>query len=283
MTTTTRERELGLSTVRWLVPVLLLLVGCRSSGPDAVRVADALYADGRWEQAAAAYQALPDISESWQAYGAWRAAAIHRDALKDPERAEAAFAACARRWGELEWGYTCQVELGDLVRDLGRPRAAIDAYRKALEIRPRGGQAEHCLLESGRSYLTIGEPAQARVEWDELARAFPRSPLLPMVAVEAARAYDLEDLHEESLAAYREAQKRWPEHSSAPLAVYGEAEALEQLGRLTEAQEAFERALLVHPNPDAVRLKLERLRNRADRKEQKATSVPDSGKRYPWR
>ena len=266
-----------------LLLVLVLLAGCEKVGPDAVRAADALYADGRWEQAAAAYQELPEAAGAWRSYGAWRASAIFRDALKDPERAEASFVLCARQWSEEEWGYTCQVELGDLVRDLGRPRAAIDAYRKAVELRPRGGHAERCLLESGRAYLSLGEPAQARVEWDELARSFPRSPLLPMIAVESARAYDLEGLHEEALTAYRAAQKRWPKHSSLPLAVYGEAEALEQLGRLSEAREAFERALEVHPNPVAVRLKLERLRGREERKEQKATTVPDSGKRYPWR
>ena len=262
---------------------MILLAGCGKAGPDAVRAADALFAEGRWEQAAAAYQDLPESAATWRSYGAWRASAIFRDALKDPERAEATFTACSRQWAEQEWGYTCQVELGDLVRDLGRPRAAIDAYRKAIELRPRGSHAEHCLLESGRAYLSLGEPAQARVEWDELARAFPRSPLLPMIAVEAARAYDLEGLHEEALAVYRDAQKQWPNHSSMPLAIYGEAEALEQLGRLSEAREAFERALAVHPNPVAVRLKLERLRGREERKQQKATTVPDSGKRYPWR
>jgi tetratricopeptide (TPR) repeat protein len=269
--------------MRRLLPLLLLLAACGKAGPDAVRAADALYADGRWEQAAAAYQELPEDSATWRAYGAWRSAAIYRDALKDTDRAEAAFQDCAKEWAETDWGYTCQVELGDLVRDLGRPRAAIDAYRKGVELRPRGRHAEHCLLESGRAYISIGEPAQARVEWDELARTFSRSPLLPMVAVEAARAYDLEGLHEEALAGYREAQKQWPTHSSNPLAVYGEAEALEQLGRLSEARETFERALQVHPNPDAVRLKLERLRARESRKEQKTTNVPDSGRRYPWR
>jgi tetratricopeptide (TPR) repeat protein len=261
----------------WLL-AWVLLSGCGPPTPAAVASADALYAAGRWEQAAAAYQDLGDAAEPWKAYGAWRAAAIHRDALKDPERAEAAFTACAKGWPEQDWGYACQVELGDLVRDLGRPRAAIDAYRKALEIRPRGGHAERCLIESGRAYLSLGEPAQARVEWEELARSFPRSPLLPLVAVETARAFDLEGLHEDALAAYRDAQKRWPQHSSTPLAVYGEAEALEQLGRLSEARAAFERALQVHPNPDAVRLKLERLRAREERKEQEETVVPDRGR-----
>lgn len=263
--------------------LIALLAGCEPASPDPVQVADQLYAAGSWEAAAAAYQDLDDSADSWRSYGAWRASVIYRDALKDPERAEAAFKSCSRTWSEHDWGYSCQVELGDLMRDLGRPRASIDAYRKAVELRPRGRHAEHCLVESGRAYLSIGEPAQARVEWDELRRSFPRSPLLPMVTIETGRAFDLEDLHEEALKAYRSAQKQWPNHSSTPLAVYGEAEALEQMGRLTEARAAFERALQVHPNPDAIRIKLKRLKDRAERKQQDETTVRDSGKRYPWR
>ena len=94
-----------------LLAALLAIAGCTRVGPDAVRAADTLYAEGHWEQAAAAYQQLPESAGAWRAYGVWRAAAIFRDALKDPERAEAAFTDCARGWSEGEWGYTCQVEL----------------------------------------------------------------------------------------------------------------------------------------------------------------------------
>ncbi len=261
------------------VAVALLLSACRDPGLDAVRAADALSAAGRWEEAATAYVSLPAESGDWRAYGAWRAAAIQRDSLGDPIQAEAAFRECVSSWAEHEWGYTCQVELGDLARDQGRPRLAIDAYRKALELRPRGSYAEHCLLESGRAYMMLGEPAQARVEWAELTRGFRKSPHRPTIALEVARSYDFEGLEVDAVEAFRGVQKDFAQHHVAALAVFGEGEALEQLGRLDEAKAAFERALAVHPNPKAVNIKLQRLELRATRREQNTTVVPDSGRR----
>ena len=144
-----------------------------------MRQADELFADGKWEEAAAAYAVLPAEAGRWRAYGSWRAAAIYRDALHDVSRAEEAFTTCAHTHASDEWGYACQVDLADLLRDSGQPRPAIGAYRTALELRPNGGYASHCLLETGRAYLLLGESEQARVEWEELLDRFGNGPLAP--------------------------------------------------------------------------------------------------------
>ena len=184
-----------------LVALLLLAlapsqVGCGlNGGHPAVERADLLFAESRWEEAASAYQSLPEGAGAWRPYGNWRAATIFRDALQDPGRAEEAFDLCSRSYPEEKWGYVCRVDLGDLRRDTGEPRGAIDAYRGALELRPKGSYAEHCLLESGRAYLTLGAPSQARVEWEELLSSFPKSRLAPEVGLELARSYDLQRDH----------------------------------------------------------------------------------------
>lgn len=256
---------------------LLALAGCKDAGAEAVRSADQLFAADRWEEAAAAYATLPESSGSWRSYGAWRAAAIYRDALKDLPRAEEAFSDCARAWPDEEWGYTCQVDLADMLRDASRPRDAIGAYRAAIELRPRGDRAEHCLLESGRAYLVLGDAEQGRVEWDELLREFPRSALGPTVALEAARSFALQGEPKGALVAYRAVQERFPEHSVAPLAAFGEGEALEQLGQLEEAEQVFEAVRPLHPNPAVVDVKLAAVRQRQARREQQPTPVIDRG------
>ena len=136
--------------------------------------------------------------------------------------------------------------------------------------------AEHCLLESGHSYLDLGEYEQARVEWKELLEKFPRSSLAPRVALQTARSYDLEGRNKEALKAYRIVQRRYPAHSVAPLASFGVAESLEQLGRLDEAIKAYESLLDDHPNPDAVTIKLEALRARDERRGSETYDQPDS-------
>jgi tetratricopeptide (TPR) repeat protein len=242
-----------------------------------VRHADELFAAGNWQEAAAAYAALPPEAGRWRAYGSWRAAAIYRDALHDVTRAEEAFVECASRHGGDEWGYACQVDLADLLRDAGQPRPAIGAYRTALQLRPNGSYASHCLLETGRGYLLLGEPEQARVEWEELLERFGDGPLAPTVALEVARSYDLQGDPKSALAAYRAVIAGWPEHSLVALAAFGEGEALEQLGRLDEAVAAFERTLLIHPNPAAVRIKLVAAQERQGRRSQEESKVMDHG------
>jgi len=243
-----------------------------------VERADLLFAESRWEEAASAYQSLPEGAGAWRPYGNWRAATIFRDALQDPGRAEEAFDLCSRSYPEEKWGYVCRVDLGDLRRDTGEPRGAIDAYRGALELRPKGSYAEHCLLESGRAYLTLGAPSQARVEWEELLSSFPKSRLAPEVGLELARSYDLQRDHKPALEAYRQVKRRFPQDKVSVLAAFGEGETLEQMGRLVEAKEVFEALRDSHPNARGVEIKLEALVDRIRRRTQNQTPVIDGGR-----
>jgi tetratricopeptide (TPR) repeat protein len=275
--TTTRRSSAG------LLGLLLLLAACGADELDTVRTADELFGQGHWEEAAAAYASLPPEVGAWRAYGAWRAAVVYRDGLQDLPRATQAFEECAKTWGDNEWGYTCQVDLADLLRDNGEYRDAIGAYRAAIEMRPNGLHLQQCLLASGRVYLSLGQPEQARVEWEELLQRYPKSPYGPVVALELARSFDLQGDHKGALAAYQHVQERFPTHSVAPLAAFGEGEALEQLGRLKEAEAKFLATRDVHPNPAAVQVKLDSVHARRERREQDESSVMDHGVRLNQR
>jgi len=258
--------------------LLALLGGCENKTPEAVRAADELFRQGRQEAAASAYARLPEEAEGWRPYGAWRAAVIYRDALRDPVRAERAYEECSSRFPTDTWGYSCQVDLGDLRRDGRRFRAAINSYRAALEQRPRGRYAEHCMLESGRSYLSLGEYEQARIEWKELEREFPASRMLPVVALERGRAFDLQGRYKEALDAYGAAIEQFPDHEVSVMAAFGVAEAYEQLGMLDEAEAAYYAVVDRHPNRSIVELKLRNLSNRRTRRDREPTVVIQRGR-----
>ena len=252
-------------------------------GALAVREADRLYREQRWEDAAIAYSTLPESSGDWQGYGAWRAGVIFRDPMGNPRRATNQFTLCAREYESgSTWGYTCLVELGDLARDSANPRAAIDAYRKALELLPTGQWSEHCLLESGRSYQEIGEYEQSRKEWIELLSRFARSTRAPEVMLGIARSFDLQGKGKDAQRAFREVHQTYPKHSVAPLAIFGEAEVLEQMGELEAALKLYEEVKLKHPNPQVVLQKMEALKERQQRRDVDtgAGEVRDSGRKY---
>jgi TolA-binding protein len=245
----------------------LPLTGCVDPITVAVRKADRLFGEKGWEEAAIAYASLPGDDPGWSGYGSYRAAVIYRDSLADGKRAEKQFDTCAKEYGETEWGYTCVVELADLRFDEQQPRLAIDAYRRALELRPAGPWSEHCLLRSGRAYALLGEHEQARVEWRELTQRYPNSTLAADVAFETARSFDLEGRLKEARAAYKRLRARFPEHSIAPIAAFSEAEVLEQLGEFDAARALYESIRSEHPNPTAVGQRIERLTARQARRD----------------
>lgn len=248
---------------------MLGLTACESdTGKEAVREADRLYREQRWEEAAQAYSSLPEGSGDWRGYGAWRAGVIYRDPLGDSQRASLQFNSCAREFIEdSNWGYTCLVEIGDLSRDQKNPRGAIDAYRKALELRPMGQWSEHCLFESGRAYQEIEEYDQSRNEWIELLSRFERSTRAPDVMLAIARSFDLQGLSKEARREFRAVHRTYPTHSVTPLAIFGEAEVLEQMGELDDALKLYEKVLKTHPNPQVVTQKMDAIRDRQQRRD----------------
>jgi len=272
--------------LRSSLPLLLIaalslfggLSGCEERSPEAVVAADELFRTGRLEAAASAYARLPEDVGSWRAYGSWRAAVIYRDALGDSVRAEKGFDECSRRFPLDSWGYACLVDLGDLRRQNRRFRAAINSYRAALEQRPRGEHAEHCLLQSGHSYLALGEFEQARVEWQELEREFPASRLLPRVALDRARSFDLQGRYKDSLEAYQAVLENFAEDQVTVSAAFGVAESYEQLGMLNEAEAAYYAVIDRHPNRNLVELKLANLSNRRTRRDREPTQVIQHGR-----
>lgn len=230
-----------------------------------------------------AYSTLPESSGDWQGYGAWRAGVIFRDPMGDSRRATTQFTVCARQYDfGSTWGYTCLVELGDLARDSANPRGAIDAYRKAIELRPMGQWSEHCLLESGRSYQEIGEYEQSRKEWTELLSRFERSTRAPEVLLGIAQSFDLQGQNKDARRAFRAVHQTYPKHSVAPLAIFGEAEVLEQMGELDTALKLYEKVKLSYPNPQVVVQKMEALKERKQRRDVDtgADEVQDSGRKY---
>ena len=255
--------------------ILIVLIG--ACGPSRnelpIRQAEKLAEEGRWEEAAEAFRSFPEHLASWRPFGSWRSASIYRDELRDMVRAEEALMDCSKRWSTTDWGYVCRVELGQLRMLRENYRGAIDAYRSAIELRPKGNYAETCLLESGRSYLAMGEPEQARLEWAELMSSFPGTPLGATVALEVARSHDLDGDQRKAVESYRSLVKTYPGHSVIPEARYGEGESLEQLGQLEEALELFKLLLHSHSNPGAVRVKVASIEARIVRRDGVNTSV----------
>ena len=97
-----------------------------------------------------------------------------------------------------------------------------------------------------------------------------------------ARSLDLEGDNKEARKAFRAVHRTYPKHSVAPLAIFGEAEVLEQMGEFATALRLYDKVMKTHPNPQVVVQKRDALRERQARRDvdSGAGDVRDSGRKY---
>ena len=121
--------------------------------------------------------------------------------------------------------------LGDLERDRGRHRAAVDAYRRALEIRTGNG-ALH--LRCGEALLALGLADQALPHLEAAAGVDPEAPVvlgaLGKALLDLERFEEAQQALSQALADSRDEQKRMEIH-------YQLARASRKLGAVEAAQE----------------------------------------------
>ena len=121
--------------------------------------------------------------------------------------------------------------LGDLERDRGRHRHAVDAYRRALEIRTGNGTLH---LRCGEALLALGLADQALPHLETAARADPASPVvlgaLGKALLDLERFGEAHQALSRALADSRDEQKRMEIH-------YQLARASRKLGDVEAAQE----------------------------------------------
>jgi tetratricopeptide (TPR) repeat protein len=117
-------------------------------------------------------------------------------------------------------------------------------------------------LKVAREYLELKNFEQARTEARILRERWPESALADEAQLLTAQAWALEKRTDEALGAFQATVDRHPRPGVLALALEGEAHIYAQLGRFRKAIELYTQALPSHPNPDAVRTNLEKVRER---------------------
>jgi TolA-binding protein len=157
-------------------------------------------------------------------------------------------------------------------------RLVAELYKYRLDDQPRAISAYQRLLDEGAedadrlnyeladAYFRLNNFEQARIEFENLLRSYPASPLAPEVQFRIAMTHALEGSSEPAMMAYREVSARWPNSPYAVEARFGLATVLEERERLREALVILEELQGVYPNPEALAQRIEHLRQRINTK-----------------
>ncbi len=140
---------------------------------------------------------------------------------------------------------------------------AIATYQKILD--QQTDDADQAQYEVADSYFRLNNFEQARIEFESLANNYQQSPLLPEVEFRIAVTYALEGKLPEAAGAYQRVIENWPQSSYAAEAQFGLAGILEEQEELQKALEVLE-GLQEYSNPDVLKQKIEKVRNRIAKK-----------------
>jgi tetratricopeptide (TPR) repeat protein len=154
-----------------------------------------------------------------------------------------------------------RVAIGDIYRErFGDYLAAIAQYADvAASDAP---EAPRYQMEVAKAYLELKNYDQARTEARILMDRWPKDPLAEDAQLLNAQSWVLEKRSQEAMSAFQALVDRHPRDEILARALEGQAHLLAQANRFDRAIELYERALPIHPNPDAIRTNLAAVRGR---------------------
>ncbi|HET6411160.1 MAG TPA: tetratricopeptide repeat protein [Anaeromyxobacter sp.] len=154
-----------------------------------------------------------------------------------------------------------RVAIGDIYRERFHDfEAAIAQYADVAAS--NAPEAPRYQLEVAKAYLEIKNYRQARTEARILLDRWPDHPLAEDAQLLNAQAWVLEKRNQEALSAFQALVDRRPRNEILARALEGQAHIYAQASRFDRAIELYERALPIHPNPDAIRTNLAAVRDR---------------------
>ena len=255
---------------RWhLALALLASLACSGASRD-LDAANELRHAGKPREALKAYQeVLAELGEGQLGRGDARirlralqfAADVSYLEIGDYAGAVAYYRRVISLYPGTEDAWRARATIGDIFRErFGDHVAAIAQYADvAASDSPAAAEYQ---LKVAREYLELKNYEQARTEARILRERWPESALADEAQLLTAQAWALEKRTDEALGAFQATVDRKPRPEVLALALEGEAHLYAQLGKFDKAIELYTQALPSHPNPEAVRTNIEKVRER---------------------
>ncbi len=190
------------------------------------RLAQALYRQGAFADAAAAYRSAAEGKSDFADAAAFeRGLALHKaGSLKD---AAAAFADMAARFPASARAPKARLYSGTLLYDAGDPSGALARLKPLADA--KGELADAAAYWSGMCLLKMGKPAEAEKAFAGAMEAFPKSALLADMRLGLADARLALNQNEPAAQAYREYARVSRQPDQAARALYSAAVALHRV------------------------------------------------------
>ena len=254
-----------------LLALGLVVAGCTSADAK-LEAANALRHQGRAADAMAAYrEILGELGDGtipkWETGVRLKALQYAADVayldLGDYPSAIGYYRRIVSLYPGTEEAWKARAAIGDIyAQRLGDRQAAIAQY--AAVAASDAKDAPRFQLLVARQYLELRNFEQARTEARLLRERWPQAPEADDAQLLTAQAWALEDRPDEALGAFLAAVERRPRPEVAALALEGAAQIQARAGRFDKALELYAQAMPGHPNPEALRTNIDKVRERRE-------------------
>ncbi len=197
-----------------------------------LRLAQALYRQDAFAEAAAAYQAVAEGKSEFADVAAFERGLALQKAGK-PRDAAAAFAAMAERFPESQRAPKARLYSGTFLFDAGDFAGAIERLKPLVEAKKE--QADEASYWLAMSLSKAGRPADAEQAFAQALRDFPKSSLAGDMQLGLADARLAQSQWEPAAAGFRAYAAAWGRTEQAPRALYSAAVALHRAEKYAES------------------------------------------------
>lgn len=141
---------------------------------------------------------------------------------------------------------------------------AVTVYQGILDGNPADG--DQIRYELADSYFRISKYDQARIEFDELVKGWPQSPLVPEALYRAGVILALDGNFEEAEQVFRKVIKTYPDNTFSTEARFGLAASLEEQEKLQAALDILNKLEGVYSNGEVLQKKRDQVKERIRKK-----------------
>lgn len=265
---------------RLLIPLMLLLVAVAAGGywytlnlatfaEKKYARAEALLAEEKYAEAARLFHALakahPDHARADEAL--FLVGELQHLYLKNDKEALLAYLLLDKNHPDSPLAQRAQRRAADIYMDRMEDVArAVVIYQNLID---QGvAEADQLQYRIAEAYFRLNNFEQARIEWENLLKQFPDSPLAPEAGYRIAVSQALQHEFAEARAGFENVFTRWPDHPYALEARFGLATVLEEQEFLKDALDLLEQLRGSYPKPEVLEQRIEQVRERMEKKRQ---------------
>lgn len=205
----------------------------------------------------------------------YQAGRIERLYLNQPRRAVANLREALKLDPQAPYAFNARRAIGRIFQDrLFDYRSAALEFERMLQLFPNRPGIERYRYRIAQCYFQLQDFEQARAESQLLLQKVPQGPLALQTRLLLGNAYYSEGRYADAAKVHEEIVTLDPPVDILSRSLFELGLCYQETAQFDRAEEVFQRALKIHPNPTLVQAQLSILRERREESEKNPASVP---------